>query len=379
MNFHIKFTYYLYPFSLAVYYTENIIFQGGIFMDKKVIFFEVRGGTDKGPDGYRQDTMPMVNALKQRGQDAEVIFFDVTKKEEIFNYVKEQGIAYVSRINPGNLQHEKEYFDMLRELCNEGVIGMPHPDAMIGYGSKDALSKLSSTNLVPDDTFAYYTIEAFKAQFPTSLAITERVLKQNRGSTGEGIWRVKLVEPLAEGITTVPLDAEIKCTEAKDNHVEYWKLSDFMTFCEQYITGPNGMLIDMRFLPRITEGEIRLLMLRDKPVHVVHKKPADSEDAFSATLFSGAQYRYDAPEDWEELVHNFLKQLPLVTSLLGNYALPLIWTADFMLDTNEAGEDCYILGEMNCSCVGFTSELSLAHQVAEEILACIQENAEISA
>ena len=348
-------------------------------MDKKVIFFEVRGGTDKGPDGYRQDTMPMVNALKQRGQDAEVIFFDVTKKEEIFNYVKEQGIAYVSRINPGNLQHEQEYFDMLRELCHAGVIGMPHPDAMIGYGSKDALTKLSSTNLVPDDTFAYYTIEAFKAQFPTSLAITERVLKQNRGSTGEGIWRVKLVEPLAEGVTAVPLDAEIKCTEAKDNHVEYWKLSDFMTFCEQYITGPNGMLIDMRFLPRIIEGEIRLFMLRNKPVNVVHKKPADSEDAFSATLFSGAQYRYDAPEDWEELVQNFLTQLPRVTSLLGNYALPLIWTADFMLDTNEAGEDCYILGEMNCSCVGFTSELSLAHRVAEEILDCIHENTEISA
>jgi len=32
-------------------------------MDKKVIFFEVEGGTDKGPDGYRPDTLPMVDAL----------------------------------------------------------------------------------------------------------------------------------------------------------------------------------------------------------------------------------------------------------------------------------------------------------------------------
>ncbi|GLC88804.1 Cj0069 family protein [Lysinibacillus piscis] len=342
-------------------------------MQKKVIFFEVQGGTDKGPDGYRKDTMPMVHALKERGQDAEVIFFDLAKREDIFQYVKEHGIAYVSRINPGNLQHEAEYFDMLRELCAVGVIGMPHPEAMIGYGSKDVLSKLTSTNLVPDDTFAYYTVETFQSQFPTSLASTERVLKQNRGSTGEGIWRVQLVEPLAEGLTAVPLDAQIKCTEAKDNHVEYWQLAEFMTFCEQYITGTNGMLIDMRFLPRIVEGEIRLFMLRDKPVHVVHKKPADTEDAFSATLFSGAQYRYDAPEAWQALVDNFLTQLPLVTRLLGNYALPLIWTADFMLDTNEAGEDCYILGEMNCSCVGFTSELSLAHQVAEEIITYLAE------
>ncbi|WP_291757280.1 Cj0069 family protein [Lysinibacillus sp. UBA5990] len=342
-------------------------------MNKKIIFFEVEGGTDKGPDGYRPDTMPMVEALKQRGQDAEVLFFDIEKKQQIFDYVKEHGAAYVSRINPGNLQHEEQYFAMLRELCQVGVIGMPHPDAMISYGSKDVLSKLTATNLVPNDTFAYYTIEAFKAQFPTSLALTERVLKQNRGSTGEGIWRVKLVEPLAEGMTVVPLDAQIKCTEAKDNHVEYWSLGEFMTFCEPYITGLNGMLIDMRFLPRITEGEVRLLMLRNHPVHVVHKKPANTEDAFSATLFSGAQYRYDQPEDWQELVDNFLSQLPQVTNLLGGYDLPLIWTADFMLDTDEAGEDCYILGEMNCSCVGFTSELSLAHQVAEEILACLQE------
>ena len=53
----------------------------------------------------------------------------------------------------------------------------------------------------------------------------------------------------------------------------------------------------------------------------------------------------------------------------------LIWTADFILDTDENGEDAYILGEMNCSCVGFTSQLELAHNVAEEILACIGEKA----
>ena len=132
----------------------------------KVIFFEVQGGTDKGPDGHRKDTMPMVNALQQRGQDAEVIFFDIEKRDEIFDYVKQHAIAYVSRINPGNLKHETEYFEMLRELCDEGVIGMPHPDAMIGYGAKDALVKLRHTSLVPEDTYAYYTIEQFKSYVP---------------------------------------------------------------------------------------------------------------------------------------------------------------------------------------------------------------------
>ena len=335
---------------------------------KKVIFFEVKGGTDKGPDGYRPDTLPMVNALKDLGQDADVIFFEIEKRDEIFEYVKENAVAYVSRINPGNLPHEAEYFEMLRELCEAGVVGMPHPDAMVGYGAKDALVKLRHTSLVPEDTFAYYTIEEFKEIFPASLTNGERVLKQNRGSTGEGIWRVQLVEPLAEGVAVVPLDAQIKCTEAKDNHVEYHVLGDFMTFCEQYIVGTNGMLVDMPFLPRIKEGEIRLLMLRDTPVNVVHKKPAEDADAFSATLFSGAKYRYDAPEDWKELVEGFLSQLPEVTELLGGYDLPLIWTADFILDTNSGGDDAYILGEMNCSCVGFTSQLELATDVAAAIM-----------
>ncbi|MBO2536122.1 Cj0069 family protein [Rummeliibacillus suwonensis] len=343
-------------------------------MGKKVIFFEVKGGSDKGPDGYRKDTMPMVNALQQRGQEAEVIFFDVAKQQEIFDYVKNHAIAYVSRINPGNLKDESAYFSMLRQLCEEGIIGMPHPDAMIGYGAKDALVKLTDTSLVPSDTYAYYTIEEFKNNFPKSLTHGIRVLKQNRGSTGEGIWRVQVVDELPSEVTQVPLTAKVKCTEAKDNHVEYFELGAFMDFCEQYIVGDNGMLVDMRFLPRIKEGEIRLFMLHNHPINVVHKKPADSEEAFSATLFSGANYRYDKPEDWKELVDTFLQQLPEIMKLLGGYDLPLIWTADFILDTDELENDCYILGEMNCSCVGFTSELELAHNIAEEIITKISKD-----
>lgn len=160
---------------------------------------------------------------------------------------------------------------MLRKLCADGLVGMPHPDAMIGYGAKDALTKLADTPLVPDDTYAYYDIETFKKTFPKSLAKGERVLKQNRGSTGEGIWRVRLAEGSYNTCDSLPLDTKIICTEAKDNHSEERKLGEFMDFCEQYIIGDNGMLVDMTFLPRIKEGEIRILMLYKTPVYVVHK------------------------------------------------------------------------------------------------------------
>ena len=223
-------------------------------MSKLVVFFEVQGGSDKGADGYRPDTMPMVNSLKELDWEAEVIFFEIGRKDEIFNYVKDNACGYVSRINPGNLKEESEYFQMLRKLCECGVVGMSHPDAMIGYGAKDALTKLRDTALVPDDTYAYYDIETFRDTFPKSLAKGERVLKQNRGSTGEGIWRVRLEDSsLYNRVESLPLDMKIICTEAKDNHTEVYTLDGFMKFCEQYIVGENGMFVDMTFLPRIKE------------------------------------------------------------------------------------------------------------------------------
>lgn len=49
---------------------------------------------------------------------------------KFYKYVKENFDGYVSRINPGNLKEENEYFDMLRKFCAD-KLSMPRPDAMI--------------------------------------------------------------------------------------------------------------------------------------------------------------------------------------------------------------------------------------------------------
>ena len=53
-------------------------------MKRNVVFIEVEGGSDKGPDGHRRDTMPMVEALWKRGWSASVIFYDPDRRFEIF-------------------------------------------------------------------------------------------------------------------------------------------------------------------------------------------------------------------------------------------------------------------------------------------------------
>ena len=340
-------------------------------MKRHVVIFEARGGSDKGKYGFRKDSKPIIDSLKSKGWTAEIIFYADKDRGEIYRYTQNKADAYISRVNPGNLGDETGYFQMLRELVNNGVEGLPHPDAMIAYGAKNSVEKLKGSPIVPDDVYTYYDFDTMKAELPKSLLKGVRVVKQNRGSTGEGIWRVEVIDR-DKYKKSIPMDARLKLTEAKDNHTEEKTVQEFLEFCIQYLEGDNGMLLDMPFLERIVEGEIRVLMLRDTVVNVVHKKPAATKDAFSATLFSGAKYRYDKPEQWPDLVKSVTESLPLIQSRLGNYDLPLIWTADFILDTNKkTGEDMYILGEINASCVGFSTFLELSDNIADEVLALL--------
>ena len=169
----------------------------------------------------------------------------------------------------------------------------------------------------------------------------------------------------------------LELQEAVDNHKEERTVDDFMTFCEKYIVGENGQLIDQRFLPRIVEGELRVNMIYDKPTEIVHKKPKDG--GISATLKSGAKYVSYQPDDpqFAVLMDNFVnKDLPNIMPALGmeGMPIPLIWTSDFILgEKTEDGADTYYVGEFNCSCVGITQQLHLTDQVADAVLRIVAE------
>ena len=248
-------------------------------MKKQVIIFEVRGGSDKGHNGFRRDSKPIIDSLKKRGWTAEIIFYQDKDRGEIYRYTHEKADAYISRVNPGNLRDETGYFQMLWELIANGIERLPHSDAMVTYGAKNSIERLKGTAIVPDDIHTYYSFDELKEHFPKNIKRVVRVLKQNRGSTGEGIWRVKLLNP-EQYKNIITLNAELKLTEAKDNHTETKTLQDFLEFCIQYLEGNIGMIVDMPFLKQIKEGEIRILMLRDKVMNVVHKKPANTKDAY---------------------------------------------------------------------------------------------------
>lgn len=328
-------------------------------MKKNIVIFEVEGGSDKGLNGLRRDTKPIVDAINMLGWECEIIYYRDEWSIEIFEYASNNFSGYISRINPGNLINgEKQYMETLRALHESGLVAMSHPDEMFNLGSKYILIKLKNTGLIKNNTHAYFTVDEFRMKFPISLALGERVLKQKRGSTGAGIWRVQVWDnAIKNSLGALPLDTLVKFTEAKDNKSKIHTLDYFMQMCEKYIVGEQDLVVDMPFLPRIEEGELRVLMIGEYPSYIIHKKPVTTSGSFSATLFSGATYSYHSPEEYTELISLVVKSLPIIKSELGTTQLPLIWTADFILDTADDGSDIYVLSEVNCSCVGIPENL----------------------
>lgn len=128
--------------------------------DINIVIFEAEGGSDKGYDGHRKDTLPIVEEInKISGYHCDVLFYRDEWSEKLFDHVKAKYKGYIPRVNPGTLpKGETGFFNFLRKLSENGLVGMPHPDAMIKYGAKDALVKLAGTPFVPADTYGYYKV-----------------------------------------------------------------------------------------------------------------------------------------------------------------------------------------------------------------------------
>lgn len=373
-------------------------FTLGVNPCRFVPILEARGGTDKDAQGHRKDSLPIANALAS--QNCQTCIFQYLEEDQQYEnnaadindalgrFLGMTSHGVIVRINPGTLSvtTQNKVDSLLRDLDSKGIKIMNHPDVNRKLGAKDALVKIKNMNCGLADTEVYYDAESFKEGFRKSIAFKPRVIKQNRGSQGEGIWICKLKDENAYnkryGESTAPLDTDLILVEANDNHVEHHTVGEFLEWCingrteqsGQWFSSGSGkyfeggvdsgaMLVDQRFLPRIVEGEIRCLMVGSELIEIVHKKP--KAGGVSATLQSGATYTKYTPDDvkFKTLVSNFKKDLPNLMAAFGfsNQPLPLIWSADYILGD---GDDEFYLGEMNCTCVGVTQQLDKVDRIA---------------
>ncbi len=240
---------------------------------------------------------------------------------------------------------------LLREVAARGPWVSAHPDVTLKMGVKEVLHRTKDLGW-GSDTHLYRTAQAFRTEFPARLrSAGPRVLKQNRGNGGQGVWKVE----------SLPGAATVRVLHAQRGSMpEDVALEDFMARCEAYFA-PEGCIVDQPFQPRLPDGMIRCYMGSDKVVgfgrqFIKALIPPPPEGPDSPEAQPGPRIMHPASAAPFQALRAKMENewTPQMMAVLGidPAALPIIWDADFLYGPRTAdGQDTYVLCEINVSSV----------------------------
>jgi len=263
-------------------------------------------------------------------------------------------------VNPIVDGRDRSHLDaMLREVAASGARVSAHPDTILKLGTKKVLYDTrevgwgTETHLHPD-------LASLRTGLIARLpAGNPRILKQYRGHSGDGVWKVELANkdggPATEG------ELQVRARHAlRGSPEEILPLSRFLQRCERYFTHDRRM-IEQAYQPRLPEGMIRCYLVRDKVEGFGHQAinalcPAPSGVPASAPPTPSPRlYHPPTVPEFQALKHKLESEwLPHAQRLLGlTFAdLPILWDCDFLLGAPGAdGHDTYVLCEINVSSV----------------------------
>ena len=238
---------------------------------------------------------------------------------------------------------------MLRDVAAKGIWVSAHPDVILKMGTKEILYKTKHLGW-GTDTQLYRTVPEFRDAFPPALGSSgPRVLKQNRGNGGQGVWKVELQSSSVDRVQVLQA--------TRGSVPEALALTDFMKRCETYLEG-DGCIIDQPFQPRLSDGMIRCYMGADKVVGFGHQfiKALVTPPADGPLPEPGPRIMHDATAPPFQALRGKMETewVPQMMKVLDldRTSLPIIWDADFLYGARTAsGEDSYVLCEINVSCV----------------------------
>lgn len=307
----------------------------------------------RGDEMARRDVTPertrfkaVFAALADVGIDASPVVYE----DDVLDTVRGQLALFdgvLVWVNPIHEGRSRANLDaLLHEVAARGVWVSAHPDVILKMGSKEVLYRTRMMGW-GCDTALYRTAEAMRAELPGRLAAGPRVIKRNRGNSGQGVWKVEtLASPRNRPMLRV-LDA----TKGAPEELE---LDELLDRCVEYFT--DGCVIDQPYQARLSEGVVRCYMAGDRCAGFGHQKVKALVEAPAARAEAGPRlYTSNADLRFQRLRRLMEDEwTPQLMSLLNieRCELPMIWDADFMLGPAGAdGTDRYVLGEINVSSV----------------------------
>jgi len=291
-------------------------------------------------------------------------------------------------VNPVQDGHDRSVLDsMLREVASAGTFVSTHPDVIQRLGTKEVLFRTREIGW-GGDTYLYASLDQMRRELPLRLATGRaRVLKQNRGHSGNGIWRVQLLQDPADqavgSAAAIPgMDTVIRARHAVRGAVEVqMTLDEFCDRCAEYFLALDGRIIDQEYQDRLSEGMIRCYLVHDRVAGFGHQSVNALFPApFGATPEEAPQpgpryYHPPTKTEFEPLKRKLEEDwIPAIRQLLNieRESLPILWDCDFLLGPKDArGEDTHVLCEINVSSVAPYPE-SVVPCVVEATLARIR-------
>jgi len=316
--------------------------------------------------------------LAALGIDAEPAVYDEDFADEVRAQLLTQDgvLVWVDPLHQG--KNRAQLDALLREVAARGPWVSAHPDTILKIGTKEVLYRTRHLGWGVD-THLYRSATEFHDGFPARLrASGPRVLKQNRGNGGQGVWKVELVSGPAGEL------AIVRVLEARRGSVpEELPLRSFIARCKPYFAGPDGCIIDQPFQWRLPEGMTRCYLGANRVVGFGHQlikalipPPPEGPDSPEAQPGPRIMHGPEAPQFQalrEKMETEWVPQMMEVLSL--NVAdLPIIWDADFLYGPRTAtGSDTYVLCEINVSsCFAIPDEApaAIARLVRDRMRSC---------
>jgi hypothetical protein len=263
---------------------------------------------------------PTAAALAEQGLEPEPCVYNDDFADEVLEQL-EQCDAVLVWVNPIEGGRDRTKLDaMLQEVAQSGVLVSAHPRTIKKMGTKDALFHTREMGW-GSDVRIYHQFDELVREFPKALqAGGPRVLKQWRGHSGQGVWKV------------TPQDAKtVKARHAQRGFVEETvALDKFLDSCRPYYAG-EGHMVDQEYNERIGEGTVRCYLVLDRvegfgyqPVNaLVEGEPAPGQRVYSPSN----DQRFQSLK--KRLEGEWLGQMMELLGVSFN-DLPLLWDADFM-------------------------------------------------
>jgi hypothetical protein len=264
-------------------------------------------------------------------------------------------LVWVNPIHDGQPRNVLD--SVLREVAAAGVFVSTHPEVIMKLGTKDVLVDTREMGW-GSDVFRLDTLAQLRTELAARLVAGQtRVLKQWRGYSGIGVWRVERVAAGSAAGSVGLVRTQHAQRGSTDTDMPF---DEFVVLMAPYFDD-GGHMIDQAWQPRMTEGMVRCYLVQDhvvgfglQAVNALFPAAEGRPSTEAPTPGTRVYHPPDLPHLQglkQRLEHEWIAELRGTLGIVFEQ-LPLLWDCDFLRGAASAGGDeRYVLCEINVSSV----------------------------